>query len=182
MDIKQSNSQEPDLNWSQVRETVKLLSVSSAQVEASMREGDESVTTLTESFADIVGHLEDINKELDTLEEGELKQRLQTHCAAANNKVVTSIVSFQFYDRMQQCLEHVTENLNGLSEIVDSPSLLYNPLEWDTLQNKIRESYTMESEKAMFDAILEGKSIEEAIKIAAEYENNNQTFDEIDLF
>jgi len=182
MDIKQSSSQQPDLNWSQVRETVKLLSVSSAQVESSMREGDESVTTLTASFADIVGHLDDIKKELAFMEDGELKQRLQAHCVAANNKVCTSIVSFQFYDRMQQCLEHVTENLNGLSEIVESPALLYNPSEWSQLQDKIRSGYTMESEKAMFDAILEGKSIQDAIQIAAEYENPDQGFNEIDLF
>jgi hypothetical protein len=41
MENKNSNAQQPDLDWSQVRETVKLLSVSSAQVEASMREGDD---------------------------------------------------------------------------------------------------------------------------------------------
>jgi hypothetical protein len=83
---------------------------------------------------------------------------------------------------MQQCLEHVTRNLNGLSSIVDNPNLLYNPMEWEGLQNKIREGYTMESEKAMFDAIVAGKSIEEAIAIAAEYEDKENTDDDIELF
>jgi len=40
----------------------------------------------------------------------------------------------------------------------------------------------MESEKAMFDAILEGKTIEEAMVIAAEFENNSADDDEIELF
>lgn len=179
---KNSNAGQPDLDWSQVRETVKLLSVSSAQVEASMREGDDSVTTLTSSFSDIVGHLEDVRRELNELEEGAVKDDIKRHCLLAHNKVNDSIVAFQFYDRMQQCLEHVTSNLNGLSNIVENPNLLYNPMEWKNLQNMIRDRYTMESEKAMFDAILEGKTIDEAIVIAAEYETKDEKGDEIELF
>jgi len=182
MENKNSSSHQPDLDWSQVRETVKLLSVSSAQVEASMREGDDSVTTLTSSFAEIVGHLEDVRKELDDLEDGAVKDDIKKHCLLAHNKVNESIVAFQFYDRMQQCLEHVTSNLNGLSNIVDNPNFLYNPMEWRKLQNMIRDRYTMESEKAMFDAILEGKTTQEAISIAAEYENKDEKDDEVELF
>jgi len=40
----------------------------------------------------------------------------------------------------------------------------------------------MESEKAMFDAILAGKTIEEAMAIAAELENQAEDDDEIELF
>jgi hypothetical protein len=99
-------------------------------------------------------------------------------CPIAND----SIVAFQFYDRMQQCLEHVTSNLNGLSNIVENPNLLYNSVEWKNLQNMIRDRYTMESEKAMFDAILGGKSIDEAIAIAADYEAEDEKDNEIELF
>ncbi|MDC9727835.1 MAG: hypothetical protein PSN04_00715 [Methyloprofundus sp.] len=182
MEHKNSSAQQPDLDWSQVRETVKLLSVSSAQVQSSMREGDDSVNTLTNSFAEIVGHLEDVSKELNALEDGATKESIKQHCLLAHNKVHESIMAFQFYDRMQQCLEHVTSNLNGLSEIVESPNLLYNPMEWKKLQNMIREKYTMESEKAMFDAILEGKTVEEAIQIATEYDDSAEEGDEIELF
>ncbi len=183
MENKKSNAQRPDLDWSQVRETVKLLSVSSAQVESSMREGNDSVTTLTSSFAEIVGHLEDVSKELNGLEDGAVKDGIRQHCLLAHNKVNESIIAFQFYDRMQQCLEHVTSNLNGLSNIVDKPELLYNPREWKELQNTIRNRYTMESEKVMFDAILEGKTIEEAVAMAAEYDDKNEAAeDDIELF
>lgn len=182
MENKNSNARQPDLDWNQVRETVKLLSVSSAQVEASMREGDESVTTLTSSFAEIVGHLEDVRRELNGLEDGTVKDGIERHCLLAHSKVNNSIVAFQFYDRMQQCLEHVTSNLNGLSNIVENPNLLYNPMEWESLQNMIRDRYTMESEKAMFDAILEGKTIDEAIAIAAEYETEDEKDNEVELF
>ncbi|MCW8855555.1 MAG: hypothetical protein OQK72_12710, partial [Gammaproteobacteria bacterium] len=47
--IKSSTSN-PDLDWSQVRETVSLLRLAAAQVDFSMRDGEKSVNALTDSF------------------------------------------------------------------------------------------------------------------------------------
>ena len=74
----------------------------------------------------------------------------------------------------------MANSLKGLSSLVESPERLYNPIEWKKFQEEIRGRYTMESEKAMFDAILQGKSIEEAIKLAAL--SDEQEEDEIELF
>jgi hypothetical protein len=103
-------------------------------------------------------------------------------CTETSDRIQESIVAFQFYDRMQQCLRHVTSNLKGLSLLVESPERLYNPFEWHKFQMEIRGRYTMESEKIMFDAILAGKTIEEAmaIKVAAEAEKPED--DDIELF
>jgi hypothetical protein len=83
---------------------------------------------------------------------------------------------------MQQCLQHVTENLGGLSEIIENPQLLYNPVEWKKLQDKIRDGYTMESEKVMFDAILQGKSVAEALQLAEQHVSKSEPDDDIELF
>ncbi|MGZ8915496.1 MAG: hypothetical protein ACXW1Z_20610, partial [Methylobacter sp.] len=56
-------------------------------------------------------------------------------------------------------------NLSGLSQLLESPERLYNPEEWLKFQNQIRSRYTMESEKLMFDAIFQGKSVEEALAL-----------------
>lgn len=140
------------------------------------------MTTLTASFSDIVNHLEAVSVELNSLEEGPVKDTISQHCMLAHNKVNESIMAFQFYDRMQQCLAHVTGNLNGLSNIIDNPKLLYNTMEWHKIQGEIRSGYTMESEKSMFDAILAGKTIEEAMAVAAEFESNSEDDDEVELF
>ena len=183
MDISNSNSRQPDLDWSQVRETVKLLTLSVTQLQSSMREGEQSVTTLTESFTSMVNNLSEINKALADIDDSSAKDKILHHYKQTNEKVQSSIIAFQFYDRMQQCLQHVTENLTGLSDIVDSPQLLYNPIEWGKLQDKIRKGYTMESEKVMFDAILQGKTIEHAMQLAAEHVNSNEDDDDdIELF
>ena len=76
-------------------------------------------------------------------------------------QIQSSIVAFQFYDRMVQCLQHVTSNLLGLTQLLESPERLYNPTEWSQFQSEIRARYTMESEKVLFDAIIEGRPLDE---------------------
>lgn len=177
--MAQSDSYQPDLDWSQVRETVKLLTVSVSQVEANMNAGDDSVTTLTESFTGIVDHMAAINSLLNTLDASETKNEALQHCQQASDKIQTSIIAFQFYDRLQQSLSHVANSLKGLSDLVESPERLYNPMEWKKFQDEIRGRYTMESEKILFDAILQGKSIEEAMILVNQA---GEEGDEIELF
>jgi len=178
--MAQSDSYQPDLDWSQVRETVKLLTVSVCQVESNMHAGDESVTTLTESFTGIVEHMAAINELLNNLEPSDTKTEALSHCQQTSDKIQTSIIAFQFYDRLQQSLSHVASSLNGLTGLVESPDRLYNPIEWKKFQDEIRGHYTMESEKVMFDAILQGKSVKEAIKLAALTDEVDE--DDIELF
>ncbi len=175
-----SNANNPDLDWSQIRETVRMLSLSVTHVEQSMREGDASVNTLTDSFTSMVEHMSAINGLLMTLAPSEEKEAAIAHCQATNEIIQDSIVAFQFYDRLQQCLEHVTLGLTGLSELVSTPERLYSPMEWKKFQDSIRGRYTMESEKILFDAILAGKTIKEALELIEETVENKE--DDIELF
>jgi hypothetical protein len=175
-----SNSTKPDLDWSQVRETIKLLTLSAAQVDVIMQESDSSVNTLTESFTDIVEHMQTINNLVQSLDASVNRDQALACCSETKDKIQAAIIAFQFYDRMQQCMQHVTSNLKGLSKLVESPERLYNPGEWQEFQNQIRSRYTMESEKMMFDAILQGKSVDEAIAAKEAYQQNQS--DDIELF
>ena len=58
-----------------------------------------------------------------------------------------------------------------------NPDRLFNPAEWCTLQEKIRLKYPLEDDKKMFDAILNGMSIKEALKIGSE-----KSGEDIELF
>lgn len=175
-----SNSKKPDLDWSQVRETVKLLSLSAAQVEELLKEGDLSVNTLTESFTTLAEHMQVINGYLLALESGTIRDQALISCSETSDKIQSSVVAFQFYDRMVQCLQHVTSNLAGLSRLLESPERLYSPSEWLKLQNEIRSRYTMESERMMFDAILQGKTVNEAL--AEKEAQRQEQRDNIELF
>jgi hypothetical protein len=179
--MSHSNLSNPDIDWSQVRETIKLLNLSVAQVDAILQESETSVNTLTESFTDIVESMHTITTHLLSLADSDAnKQQALDCCLETKDKIQAAIIAFQFYDRMQQCLQHVTSNLRGLSKLVENPGRLHNPKEWREFQCQIRSRYTMESEKMMFDAILEGKSIDDAI--AAKNALLKEQADDIELF
>ncbi len=175
-----SESSQPDLDWSQIKETIKLLTVSVALVQTSMKEGDSSVNTLTESFSAMVEHMNAISGILNNMESSDERDCALQHCHATHDRIQASIIAFQFYDRLQQCLDHVVHNLDGLSAVIADPQRLYNPFEWKKFQNEIRQRYTMESEKIMFDAILKGKTMEEAIALASSVQEKEE--DDIELF
>lgn len=179
--MSNSNSYNPDLDWTQVRETSKMLILSAIQVEDMMNESDISVNTLTESFTSIVEHMQAINDHLLSLDSSEMRDEALACCAETTDKIQSSIIAFQFYDRMQQCLQHVTLNLKGLSELVENQRRLYNPEEWRQFQSQIRSRYTMESEKLMFDAIVEGKTVQEALAIKNAHQEEDES-DNIELF
>jgi len=158
-----------------------MLILSAIQVEDMLNESDLSVNTLTESFTSIVEHMQAINDYLQALDSCEIRNEALACCSETTDKIQASIIAFQFYDRMQQCLQHVTSNLKGLSELVEDPDRLYNPAEWRQFQRQIRARYTMESEKLMFDAIVQGKSVDEALAIKNAHQEKDQS-DNIELF
>lgn len=157
-----------------------MLILSAIQVEDMLAESDISVNTLTESFTSIVEHMQAINNYLLALDSCEIREEALACCAETTDKIQASIIAFQFYDRMQQCLQHVTSNLKGLSELVQDPNRLYSPAEWREFQHEIRSRYTMESEKLMFDAIVRGKSVHEALAIKNAHQEEQS--DNIELF
>jgi len=49
--------------------------------------------------------------------------------------------------------------------LIQNPDRLQDPMAWMELQSNLHDSYSMESERLMFAAIMGGSSIEEAITI-----------------
>ena len=157
----------PDLDWSQVRETVLMLELAAGQIEAAMRDGNNSVETLTDAFTSLAGYVRGLTTELDALpESGELaplKSGLQAQAGMLGERVQQSIIAFQFYDKLVQRLAHVCHSLSALSDLVVDQRKLYNPYEWVALQEKIRARYTTREEIGMFEAVMNGMPVKEAL-------------------
>lgn len=158
----------PDLDWSQVRETVLMLELAAGQVEAAMRESNTSVEVLTDTFTSLAGTLQLIDAAVETLPEtvgnGLVKAEIQDNTKLVSTKIHDSIVAFQFYDKLVQRLAHVCHGLENLSQLVSDQSRLFQPNEWVKLQELIRSKYTMTEERAMFDAVIHGMSVEQALE------------------
>jgi len=177
-DVHISNATNPDLDWSQVRETVLMLNLAMARLTHAMRDGDDSVDTLGHSFTKMAGHVSFMQDTVSEMAEGETRNNLLEHCASIRGQVDTAIMAFQFYDRLTQRMQHVSYSLDGLAELVNTPHRLYNPIEWKALQETIRSNYTLDSDKKMFESLLQGESIEDIMKVAKESSGQN----EIELF
>ena len=178
-----SSANQPDLDWSQIRETVLLLNLSVAHINNSMSEGDESINTLSDIVTSMLSNMKTIGEVAANLPDGEAKEILMKQQADVDSKIHEIVISFQFYDKLVQRLNHASNCLSDLSVIVDEPNRLYNPFEWKKLQNYIESKYTVESDKVMFQALRNGASVQEAIKLAKEEkEKITQENDAIELF
>ena len=184
-----STAKQPDLDWSQVRETINMLTLAVSQVECTMTDGEKSVTELTHSFTYIANQLQgllDLHNQKESAEKNELETfRLSTE--EIHQKIMNAIVAFQFYDRLTQRLDHVKRDLSWLSRLVSDPAQLYNPSAWSKLQEDIMSNYTMEEERIMFQHIMNGASVDEALEVyqhhfSAKKDENDSTNDEIELF
>jgi len=186
--VKGTRAHAPDLDWSQVRETVLMLELAAGQVEAAMKDSNSSVGVLTDTFTSLAESLETVDIALDTLPDnvgnGMVKAEIREGTRQIGEKVHHAIIAFQFYDKLVQRLEHVCTSLAGLSTVVSDRSKLYNPDEWLGLQGKIRDKYTMEEERAMFDAVLGGMTVQEALDhyMQARMQQVEESGGDIELF
>lgn len=164
-----SDARHPDLDWSQVRETILMLELAVAQIETAMKDSDGSVGVLADSFTSMMDSIRQINDEVRDLPEDPktagAHQVISSHCNDVISRMQSVIIAFQFYDKLTQRLNHVSRSIDSLAGLISSPSRLYSPEEWRTLQELIRSKYTMEDERRMFDAIMRGMSISQALAI-----------------
>ncbi|MCK4951651.1 MAG: hypothetical protein KAS48_07520 [Gammaproteobacteria bacterium] len=176
-----SSAGNPDLDWSQIKETVLLLHAATAQIQSSMTEGEESVTALTESFTTLVGKTSIIGEAAESLKDSTEKQTILSNYHDVLDQVQSAIVAFQFYDRMTQRLEHVSHSLGSLAELIGEHDRVFSPYEWKGLQKTIQSRYTNESDRTLFEAILDGASVDKALKLAKEKAAQEKD-DDIELF
>jgi len=174
----------PDLNWSQVRETVLMLELAAVQIETAMKDSNTSVDVLTDSFTSMAGYMKMISDTLrampDTGDSGESRQNLIGASEQVAGMVHQAIIAFQFYDKLVQRLSHVSHSLGALSGLVSDQRRLYNPHEWVGLQEKIRSKYTMREEVTMFEAVMQGVPVQEAVnRCMAEMQQGS---DDIEFF
>lgn len=179
--LTRSTASSPDLDWSQVRETVHMLNLSVLLIEHSMSEGDASVDSLADAFVLIVSEIEGMMKVVETLPDGEYKNILDSAGKVVTHQVRSAITAFQFYDKLCQRLAHVSNSMNSLSDIILDPARIFNPQEWSTLQQVINSKHTIDKDRQMFDAISNGASLKEAIAMV-EHGDIVADDDDIELF
>jgi len=184
--IAPSTATRPDLDWSQVRETILMLNLSMAQIELALNDSATSVGELTESFTSISGTLNAIHEVAHRLpdipEISAAKAEIDNLSVEVGNRVGQAIIAFQFYDRLSQRLSHVCRSLDDLGILVSDPVRLYNPFAWVALQQKIRSKYVTEEDRQMFDKLMETRDVQKALAEFMKLKRAQQPVGDIELF
>ncbi len=183
----------PDLDWSQVRETVMMFRIAVALIEHSMSDGDHSIREMIDQFSTMAGKVAQIRFQVQQMheeskeffdslgieEEGRVsieaylsrlkgvRGGVERNCATMNHTLDDAIVAFQDFDRLSQQLEHIGRSLNATADLVEDSSRIYDPYEWLYLQEKIRSTFAMVDSQVLFEAMLKGESKEEALRQAS---------------
>ena len=177
---KQSISDPNEADWCRVRETLLMLNLAVAQISGAMRDGDESVNVLTDSFTAMMGRVNAMEQAANQLPQSEEQSIIQQNCVGMGGQMQSAVMAFQFYDKLSKRLNHLSGSLGSFAELMASPKLIHDPDAWHLLQEDIKAKYTLETDKAMFDAILNGKSVEEALQLLKPEKAADA--DEIELF
>ncbi len=169
-------------SWSQINNTIKLLTVSIAQISLSLSSGDKSVDVVGHAFEELLSQIEKIGNELAT--EGEIKtNEIKILCDEAASQTKNFIFAFQFYDELSQRLNHVADGLSGLSELIQDDRRFDQLTEWKLLHQHIKANYSIQDEIEMFDCVMAGMSIEEVKnKLLASRMVAEQVENEVELF
>ncbi len=180
---------QPD--WSHIRETVNMLYLAVCQIETTLADSNNSVDTLTASFTALATHTNSVSEEVQKLTEPTeleaFKEDITDTAKELQTNISASVQAFQFYDRVCQRLDHVARSLESVSGILECDEKIVSPNEWKTVQESIKSSYTMEAERIMFEFIMRGGNVNEALEIYKHHfqrEDNNvdEDNDEIELF
>ena len=176
-------------SWSHIVETINMLYLAVCQIEATMADSNSSVDTLTQSFTNLANHAGEVGNQIQTIEKVEELEEFKQDVTNTTNEmqanISASIQAFQFYDRVCQRIDHVARSLEQVTELLSDNDRMCSPDAWKTAQDKIKSSYTMEAERIMFEFIMRGGTVKEALNIYAHHfanEDNSNDEDEIELF
>jgi len=174
-----------DDGWTHVRETVRMLILAIAQIEIALRESDDSIEHLTDTFTSMVEREKHIAESIDRLErrgnDEQICHSIKKDAAEVTDKMQSAIVAFQFYDKLTQRLAHVGSSMEALSDLLVDEQRIYEAGEWQKLQENIKSKYSMREEYELFNAVIAGGNIKEAIRHYNET-HKEDSHDDIELF
>lgn len=147
-------------------ESVLMINIAVAQIEASMTHGNNSVNKLISSVSTVRKMVNDIpgNHEQDHI----------------SDHVNQSIVSLQFHDRLCQRLKNVSIALSKLAGIIEENAEDYSAIAWNDFKSEIHDNCNMSDERKIIERIYAGATIEEALADLDAIDNLNGDLDKCD--
>lgn len=147
----------------------KLLDLTKALIKFSVQDGDRASQELSVRLSNIQAQLSTLELKLDSDLDPEA---LKLNVTLAMSELMKCFIELQFFDRISQRLDHASQSTAAVT--LD-----------ETTQSTIAKCFTMEDERVLYTALLDGNSVESAVQKAnAKLINvvNNDDDDDIELF
>ncbi|MDH5544646.1 MAG: hypothetical protein OEZ43_03570 [Gammaproteobacteria bacterium] len=167
------------------QEMSTFLQLANGEIRLSMKDASGSVQMLTRTFMEMVRDVHEIKalaEEMHRNPDAKNLEKINTICDEYFNKVQESTVGFQFYDKLTQRLTHTTESIRQLQDMMQEPEQLKDTSTWKAFKEEVHRRYNTEADRRFFEAMMEGNSIKEAIRIATEGNGKTKGTDSVELF
>jgi len=140
-----------------------LLQLAAAQLSLSLQETEQPFNDLSKLFLEIVQHHTQIDELLQVKPMPDIEKLHNLH-KETEEKVKSSVMDFQFYDRMSQRLHHILNNLQQAILVLSHSEDFQDDKQWEKIFEGIEQSYTMSEEKDLYQAIKQGVGFEAAVE------------------
>jgi len=161
-----------------------LLSLVAGELKLSVKDATGSVQSLTKTFMDMVNDVHLMLTEVEKAKaSGEKDQALEAINKLGHqflDKVQDGTIGFQFYDKLTQRLTHSTVTLKSAANLLKDEDAYKDSGAWAHFRKDMRSRYNTEQDRAMFESLMSGKTIKEAVRLANDAPRGKTG--EVDLF
>ena len=159
--------------WFHTKSTVTMLYLAICQIETSIADSNQSIQQLTDTFTRLAEK---------SLSESNANQETVWTSSEMRERINQAITAFQFYDRINQRLQHVSNGLEKMSDMFNDTERLNDQTAWQKIQSEVEASYSMDAERKVFQKIMDGASVKEAMAYYQSQVQQQHNNDDIELF
>lgn len=146
-------------------EAGSLLDLFATQIQAALDESSGPMERLVKACGEIAENNSSLLHDIEAAQDVHAaRMAVLKHCQTENQRLARLVTAFQFYDRLTQELQHVHEGLSlvagALYRVSGSPRAVH----WPSIHERIRERFSMERERLLFDVLLGRMTPDDALE------------------
>ncbi|NOZ10013.1 MAG: hypothetical protein GXP09_03040 [Gammaproteobacteria bacterium] len=179
---KDNKALSPD-NGLLAQELALFMDISSGELKLAMGDAAGTMRQLTQTFMTMVTDVQEIKILAEVLNKKSSANTGANEIIAACDKYLDKVqagtVGFQFYDKLTQRLRHTSKSMQQVKDILHAPDQLNDESVWQAFKDDIHQRYNTEEDRKLYQAIIKGLSIDEALSKASKQSKKKK---DIELF
>lgn len=126
--------------------------LSTAIIQFCMQDGEAAAKEISERLTTMQTFVEEAKT---AIANGESNDTLNIKLDSITSEIVNTVITLQFFDRISQRMSHAVETVEAISDAASEKS------------KTISKRFTMDDERILYEALLDGCTVEEALERAS---------------